>query len=297
MEIKMKTSKVELNVTDPSFCQLMKDPYQKHTHLETFLSFEEVAKLKRGNANVRPPEQKKKPFKAMLQTVEQTPELFNIKNRGIYYICTDAFFDVKTNKLTVTIPESSELRKGSDRFGVADGGHTYEIIKNTIRDIKDYDNIVNWKMPYVRVHFLVVRDQENIEQIVEALNTSLQVQQYTLDEYQNKFEWIKSTLKQNGFDPGLVAFRENEDKEWNVIEIIQRAACFLKERWIGVQPINMYKSKGKALKSFTNETTRGDFKRLANVLVDAITLPEYIQSQLSRGDIVPAKSLVKLKGV
>src|SRR5206468_3686196 len=169
-------------------------------------------------------------FKAMINTVEFNPGMFQIMNRGITYICSNADYDEQTGKLVVTIPDSSELRRQSDgnvlRYGIADGGHTFEIIQNTIRDIKD-----------------------------------------------------------------------NEDKEWHVIEVIQRAACFIKHRWVGIQPINMYKSKGKALKSFTNEQSRGDFKLLEDVLVDAITLPEYIQSRFSRGDIVPAKSLVKLKCV
>ena len=73
----------------------------------------------------------------------------------------------------------------------------------------------DWVMPFVRVHFLVSKDQENIESVVEALNTSLQVQQYTLDEYQNKFMSLKTALEEGGFDPALVAFRENEDKEWH----------------------------------------------------------------------------------
>lgn len=47
--------------------------------------------------------------------------------------------------------------------------------------------------------------------------------------------------------------RENEDKEWDIREIIQRMACFLKDRWRSTQPASMYKSKGKALDLFTND--------------------------------------------
>lgn len=287
--------KIELKV-DPELCAQLKDPSGGITHLESLLSFSEAVKLKIGNANVRPPEQKKKPFRAMLETVEFSPQTFHLKNRGITYICSDIKYDEKNGNVTVTIPSKED---DNERFGIADGGHTFEVVHQTIRDERDkrFEAMTRWVMPHVRVHFLATTNHEDIEPIVEALNTSLQVQQYTLDEYQNKFEALKVALERNGFDPGLVAWRENEDKEWHVIEIIQRLACFLKDRWVGEQPISMYKSKGKALKLFTNEDTRDEFRQLFPVIKEIITLPEYIQHELSKGGIVNARSLGKLKCV
>lgn len=287
--------KIELKV-DPELCAQLKDPNGSITHIETLLSFSEATKLKIGNANVRPPEQKKKPFRAMLETVEFAPQTFHLKNRGITYICTDLKYDEDKERITVTVPS---IESENERFGIADGGHTFEVIHQTVREEKDkrFESMTKWTMPFVRVHFLATNNQEDIEPIVEALNTSLQVQQYTLDEYQNKFESLKIALEKAGFDPGLVAWRENEDKEWHVIEIIQRMACFLKDRWVGEQPISMYKSKGKALKLFTNEETRGEFAQLFPVIKEIITLPEYIQHELSKGGVINARSLSKLKCV
>jgi len=94
-------------------------------------------------------------------------------------------------------------------------------------------------------------------------NTSSQVQQYTIDEYKNKFEELKEALANTGFDVDLIAFRENEDEqEWDVREIVQRMACFLKDRWRTTQPASMYRSKGKALDLYTNESSRDEFRRL-----------------------------------
>jgi hypothetical protein len=132
---------------------------------------------------------------------------------------------------------------------------------------------------------------------VEALNVSSQVQQYTLDEYQNKFDELKEALKKSGFDVSLIAFRENEEKEWDIREIIQRMACFLKDRWKSVQPASMYRSKDKALDLFTNETTREEFRKLYDVVGDIITLPEFIQSEFSRGDSVKGRKFGKARAV
>lgn len=237
--------KIELEIKDDNYLGYLKDPKSGEIkHYETLLSFYEANKLKRGNANVRPPESKKRPYKAMLETIENAPDTFHRKNRGITYICNDAA--VQDGKLIITIPDDAG-RKGV-KFGIADGGHTFDVVARTVAEEKDYKHIESWTMPFVRVHFFVTRSQDDIEPIVEALNTSTQVQQFTLDEYQNKFSSLKGALEDGGFDLDLVTFRENEGKEWNVIEVIQRMACFLPERWAVHQPVNMYKSKNKALK-------------------------------------------------
>lgn len=278
--------KIELEVEKPSFFAEFNDPKNSDIHhLEAVLPFYEVKKLKRGNANVRPPESKKRPFQAMVETIENSPNEFHIKNRGITYICTGVTYDKEKKKIIVTIPDYDETKNNKEdvalRYGIADGGHTFEVINRTVAEEKAYEAITNWSMPYARVHFIATKDLKNVEPIVEALNTSTQVQQVTLDEFQNKFASIKAALKASDFDADLVAFREHEDKAWNVVEIIQRMACFLPERWAAHQPVNMYKSKNKALKMFTNEESRGEFKELYPVIADIITLPEYIESQLS----------------
>ena len=51
------------------------------------------------------------------------------------------------------------------------------------------------------------------------------------------------------------------EKEWDVREIVQRLACFLKERWKTTQPASMYRSKGKALDLYTNEATHEEFEK------------------------------------
>jgi hypothetical protein len=136
-----------------------------------------------------------------------------------------------------------------------------------------------------------------VEEIVEALNTSSQVQAYTLDEYQGEFDELKQALRESKFDTSLVAFRENENKEWHVVEIIQRLACFLKERWSEVHPTSMYKSKTKALALYINEQSRGEFRRLYGIIRGIVTLPEYIQGQLSQGGAIEGMKLGRVRGV
>src|SRR5216684_7196343 len=301
------TRTIELFPRDNDHCKRLKEPSAVTLyHLEAFLPFTEAVKLEKGNANVRPPSERKKPFEDMVTTVENDPASFHRKNRGITYLCDKFEYDNSKRRLLVNIPvvsPSTSNGQASDddeaRFGIADGGHTYEVIRRTVDRINELKEIENWSEPFVRVHFLagemVVMGE--LEEIVEALNTSSQVQQYTLDEYQNKFDDLKTALSMSGFDVNLVAFRENEEKEWDIREIVQRMACFLKDRWRFIQPTSMYKSKGKALDLFTNDATRPEFEKLYGVVRDIITLPEYVQSEFSRGGAIKGKRFGGLRAV
>lgn len=300
------TRTIEVSPRDNDHCKRLKDPSGANLyHLETFLPFTEAVKLEKGNANVRPPSERKKPFEDMLDTVENDPGSFHRKNRGITYLCDKFEYDNSRRRLAVSIPaldpaaSDGEIGDDEPRFGIADGGHTFEVIRRTVERLNELRELENWTEPFVRVHFLagetVVLGE--IDQIVEALNTSSQVQQYTLDEYQNKFDGLKNALSMAGFDINLVAFRENEEKEWDIREIVQRMACFLKERWKFTQPTSMYRSKGKALDLYTNDATRPEFEKLYGVVRDVITLPEFIQSQFSQGGIVKGKRFGGLRAV
>jgi hypothetical protein len=298
------TKVVELNPRDHEHIKRLNDPADAGLfHLETWLPFSEVVKLDRGNANVRPASERKKPFRDMVTTVEDSPSTFHRKNRGIIYLCDKFEVDNKNKMLRVTIPnidpkDFEDIENGEPKFGIADGGHTFEVIKQTIERANELSEREGWTEPFVRVHFLAGQAFESgeLEQLVEALNTSSQVQQFTLDEYQNKFDELKDALQKGGFDPNVVAFRENEEKEWDVREIVQRLACFLKERWKTTQPASMYRSKGKALDLYTAEGTHDEFKKLYDVAADVVTLPEFIQSEFSK-DTGKGRKFGKMRAV
>src|SRR5882724_8920059 len=149
---------VALLVRDNDHCKRLSEPINPATfHMEALLSFTEAAKLDRGNANVRPPSEKKPPFKAMIDTVTDDPEVFHLKNRGITYLCDRFEFDNANRKLTIQIPHIPRDRYQEDgvtKFGIADGGHTFKVIEQVISNIDDYRQLENWQEPFVRVHFL-----------------------------------------------------------------------------------------------------------------------------------------------
>jgi len=115
---------IALNLRDNEHCKRLRDPFsQSLYHLETLLPFSEAAKLERGNANVRPPADRK-PLKNMLETVKEAPQSFHLKNRGITYLCERFEFDNAKRSLTVTIPKGNldDLEESGTKFGIGDGG-------------------------------------------------------------------------------------------------------------------------------------------------------------------------------
>jgi AIPR protein len=293
---------IAVSIRDTDHCKRLADPVDKNTfHMEVLLPFSEAAKLDRGNANVRPFSEQKRPFKEMLTTVEEAPGTFHLKNRGITYLCEAFEFDNKNKQLTISIPDIPSAAYDDDDaplFGIADGGHTFEVILRTISRLEELRGNERWNEPFVRVHLMSGESRQVIvEEIVEALNTSSQVQAYTLDEYQGQFDELKAALKGSGFDTSLVAFRENETAEWHIVEIIQRLACFLRDRWQEIPPTSMYKSRIKALGLYITEQSRTEFRRLYGLINEIVTLPEYIQSQLSQGEGIERMKLGKVRGV
>jgi hypothetical protein len=124
--------------------------------------------------------------------------------------------------------------------------------------------------------------------MVEALNTSTQVKEHTMDEYRNEFQPLKDILSTGHFDISNISFRENDVGTWDVRDILQRLACFLKDKpALGPQ---LYKSKGKALKMYIDPKGREDFLALADVMIDVIFLPEYIESQFSSKENMKARN-------
>ena len=281
---------IALRVIDADYCKRIKDPFDPNLHhLETLLPFSEVNKLVSGNANVRTPKESSKPFKKMIETVEKNPRAFHVKNRGITFIC--AAFDITppnsgSRQLNIHLEKEGDADfidaeiSDARKVGIADGGHTFAVISDTIERLEKLKALPDWTEPFVRVRFLTSKAAYVVpEEMVEALNTSTQVKEHTMDEYRNEFQPLKDILTSSGFDVSNISFKENDAGTWDVREILQRLGCFLKDKpALGPQ---LYRSRQKALKMYIDPKTREDFLALTDVMAEVAFLPEYIESQFS----------------
>jgi hypothetical protein len=283
----MSDSKVITLSVQPDYCHVFKDPSNpKVTYAKVLLLFSEAAKLVQGDANLRNPSEKK-PVKQMRHTIEFRPELFHRKNNGITYLCSKVEMDKKSGQLTIRLPQSGS-------FGTLNGGHTLYVVQDSVKKMFGIlREKKGWTEPYVPVQFVAGEEaQEDTVDVVKGLNTATAVSVHTEYEYEGKYEDLKLALKRAGFPfEELVAFKENEDREWNVREIVHRMSVFLPSWSVkNISPYTMYRSRGKSMEMFVNKENHKEFVQLYDVIVDIITLPEFIQSQFSTGNILTGKN-------
>lgn len=118
-------------------------------------------KLERGNANVRPPSERKKPFRDMVDTVE-IPDTVSPKNSRYHvplYLCEKFEFDSASRALRLTIPDIApedfaEMEDGIPKFGIADGGHTYGVIRQTMEHVNELKERVGDRSMPIRARAL-----------------------------------------------------------------------------------------------------------------------------------------------
>ena len=76
----------------------------------------------------------------------------------------------------VTPDQFDDLENGDPKFGIADGGHIFEVIQQTIGRKNELAEREGWTEPFVSVHFLAgSSDEGELEQVVEArwMNTRI----------------------------------------------------------------------------------------------------------------------------
>ena len=131
--------------------------------------------------------------KAIKQTLVEDDGLFHILNRGI--TITAESIKVKGNSLVIEINDF-------ETQGCIDGGHTY-------KSILEYQDIIQPETQYVTIEILTGNIvMNNFVKLAMARNRSQQVQDKSLAELNNEFDWIKEAIKNENIS---VIYKENED--------------------------------------------------------------------------------------
>src|SRR5690606_24146990 len=79
---------------------------------------------------------------------------------------------------------------------------------------------------YVKFEILVDVPEDLITEIAGGLNTAVQVQEMSLANLGERFEWIKEALRGEPYD-SAIAYKENEaDKELDVRDIVAYMTLF-----------------------------------------------------------------------
>lgn len=197
---------------------------------------------------------------------------FHLKNRGIVLSAGSVNYNNKNNEVTIIF--NDELAHGN-----IDGGHTYKIVcEHKGENLSQY------------VQFEVMTGVEDIiEQLAEARNTSVQVDEKSMAELTKKFDPIKEGIEGMPFF-NRIAFKQNQvytdpvtgknQKMIDAREIVAIAGMFNPDRYNDKNhPVQAYSSKAKMLEYYLDNPEH--YRKFVNVLPDIYDLFEAVEQEFA----------------
>lgn len=210
-------------------------------------------------------------YKKVRESLQSTEDLsFHLKNKGITILAHQVEYSTDKKIATVYFGEDD---------GIADGGHTYEIVLATQADGTCPEG------QYIKFEVVTGVPQEMAVDITGGLNTAVQVDDASLMNLEGKFDWVKEVLKKEPYAE-YVSYKQNEEGKFDIREILGLMTLFNIEKFPYPQhPRDAYVSKAKCLDLYEND--QNSFKMLKPLLRDILYLHDYvhIMSRKRRNEI------------
>lgn len=271
----MKTKNIVITL-DPQYCRTLPDPMRRGH--DVTIAFARVGDLIATAADIpkevnpRAQNTKSRVSKQIRDGFENDSDVFHILNRGLTITALDTRMDTKTRQLHLTM--------AGNNYGLIDGGHTFEVIREMIQPILAGTDEAKKNAlldNYVKIEIINGVKGNLIPDLARARNTSAQVHDESLANLEGSFEWLKEMFKSVPFG-GRIAYRENEDdvtKPVDVREVIALLTLFHPDFQDSENPPIMgYASKGRCLEMFRDSQDR--YKQLGNIATEILRLYDYI---------------------
>jgi hypothetical protein len=265
---------LELRIS-PKDIKRLDDPHDENRYAyECQIPVSEAAKLVIGSANPRKQDLDKPLSQQILRTLQTEPEVFHLRNRGIWLAAERAEYDNQKQTLVLRCPQ-----KGEERYGVVDGGHTKALIDEYLRWREEQNSqgqAVKGKTPYVMVH-VRVGVEDVLEDMAVSLNRSTQLKEYALEDFRGEFDELKSIFGKESFAEDI-GYTENEFKEYDILDVIQRLTLFCVGNYPNrgdSHPIVAYSFKSKCLQQFVRD--KGKYLALKPIMSDCFRIVDQIE--------------------
>lgn len=209
---------------------------------------------------------------AIKESLESNDGFFHLKNRGIVLSAKSCTYNNKTKEVTINFTDDM-------LHGNIDGGHTYKIVCDHRNSGLDQ-----------YVQFEVMTGVEDIiEKLAEARNTSVQVDEKSMAELQQKFDPIKEGLEGMPFFT-RIAFKQNQqafddvtNKRLKMIdarEVVSIINMFNIDKFDAMNhPIKAYSSKAKMLELYLNNPD--SYRRYVNIMTDIFDLYDAVETEFA----------------
>lgn len=213
---------------------------------------------------------------AHLLNEEGASNTFHLKNKGITLIADRV--ERKSEEEQVY-----EITFGPGH-GIVDGGHTYEILRSARSKIEDL-NGSNGEVPeieqFVKFEIVTGLPEDLVPEIARGLNTAVQVQEMSLADLRDEFEWIKETIAGESY-ADEIAFRENEQRMYDARDVVVLLDLFNIADFPnngGEYPVRAFSSKSAVLKAYLEDRKKNGgatYERLRPILKDILVLHDTI---------------------
>jgi hypothetical protein len=228
--------------------------------------------------NPRQPKINSQISKKVKESLITEPERFLFRNRGLTIIASKVY--VSDSEIIVEFVDEKI-------HGLLDGGHTFSIIQNIIKDSNQSLDINDQELKaMVRVEIMTgFREVAEVVEIVESRNTSTQVKEQSIHDLLGEFDSIKDVLADKHYGERIF-YKEYEvdnstgrKKDIDIRKILSYLVCMDKEIFGSHKhPIFTYSSKGNVETHFIEHS-----KRLQNyipLLPNILYLKDLIQYEL-----------------
>ncbi|HET6878821.1 MAG TPA: AIPR family protein [Pirellulales bacterium] len=210
-----------------------------------------------------------------LRNEEGTNNTFHLKNKGIT-ILAHRVVEIEKTVYEVVFKEPTQ--------GIVDGGHTYKIIRENqaIAAAKAAERMLDPDdefSQFVKIEILTGLDTALANEIARGLNTAVQVQEMSLANHANKFDWIKEELKDQPYRD-KIAFREHDDGVTDIVDILRILELFnitLYPNKGPSHPIRAYTGKENVLNSYISN--QKPLMRLRPILKDVLVLHDTVSNE------------------
>lgn len=199
---------------------------------------------------------------------------FYLLNRGLTISAKSIKYDSKNDLVSIEFEDF-------DVHGDIDGGHTYKIIIEEQEEL-DYGE------QFVKIEVLTgVEDM--FQELASARNTSVQVQDKSIAELENRFDIIKDAIKDEPY-LNSIYFKENENGDIDVADIISILNLFNIDKYPNKNenPIISYTGKGQCIKNYINthkdygDTLKNPYLKMSKIMPDIFKLYDYLEKNMKK---------------
>ncbi|MCD7769932.1 MAG: AIPR family protein [Oscillospiraceae bacterium] len=224
------------------------------------------------DVNPREPKMSTNVAHRLLEAVVEPETDFYINNRGIVISARSLNFDSTNSEVTIDIGDQDN-EEDKYLYGILDGGHTYTAIMTKRSEIPAD------LRKFVRIE--VITNVQNITQLSDARNTSVQVSDIALFNLDDKFEDIKNVISDQVY-ADQIAYKDNEDKPIHVSELLRLVYAFDIDKYPDdtVAPVQSYSGKAQVFKRYKQAYNTPFYRALIQQLPILVELYDVIEREL-----------------